>query len=91
MRQPKTKKKKKKYKKQKKGKKEEEGNENRTHHFFQRNQIYALQLHIKVLGGLWWDKHPEDHLYNQQVEGWDWKGIGLYKEKTSMRNGVWNH
>ena len=35
-------KKKKKYKKQKKGKKEEEGNENRTHHFFQRNQIYAL-------------------------------------------------
>ena len=35
-------KKKKKYKKQKKGKKEEEGNENRTHHFFQQNQIYAL-------------------------------------------------
>ena len=56
-----------------------------------------LPLHIKFIRGFWWDKHPEDHLHNQQVGGWDrkeedyirgwppWKrGDGIWEKKKEL-------
>ena len=31
-----------------------------------------------------------DYLRNQQVEGLEWRGEGLYKEKATIKNGACN-